>query len=354
MNPSTRIEEEAADWVARRCGSLSAEDEARFQAWLQADPQHVAHFAEMESALKAVAFPASIGLGHVALSELNRRSQRRRRTLLSLAAAACAVVGIGWFSFLGHDSRLTTAHTQRESGDTRTASSIVSRPDRQVLPDGTVVELNAGAHIEVTYTEDVRGVQLLGGEALFTVKKDAQRPFVVTAGDVAVRAVGTAFSVHYGVSEVAVLVTEGRVVVNAGGELASPGAGPGGNPPTELDTPEAAAVQLGANFRVSVPLSSGDILKQSDVIRVSPEERAERLAWRDCRIEFTSTPLTEAVAMFNRENAFEIILADAGLEKIRLSGIFWMNDPHAFIRLLESGFGVVSERDSRGIVLRRR
>ncbi len=308
----------------------------------------------MESALKAMAFPASIGLGHAALSELNRRSHRRRQTLLSMAAAACVVVGIGWFSFLSYDSRLTTAGTQNKAAGTETMSSIVSRPDRQVLPDGTVVELNAGAHIEVTYTKDVRGVQLLGGEALFMVKKDALRPFVVTAGDVAVRAVGTAFSVHYSVSEIAVLVTEGSVVVNAGSELDSPGAGPGGNPPAALDAPERAAVQLAANFRVSVPLSSGEALKPSDVIRVSPEECVERLAWRDCRIELTSTPLSEAVALFNRENAFEIIIADPRLEKIRLSGIFWMNDPHAFIRLLESGFGVVSERDARGIVLRHR
>ena len=56
-------------------------------------------------------------------------------------------------------------------------------------------------------------MQLVRGEAHFVVAADASRPFVVSAGAVSVRAVGTEFVVRYSAREIGVLVTEGRVAV---------------------------------------------------------------------------------------------------------------------------------------------
>ena len=55
------------------------------------------------------------------------------------------------------------------------------------------------------------------GEAYFTVAKNPGRPFVVAAGGVGVRAVGTAFNVRLDSDAVEVLVTEGRVQVSRSG-----------------------------------------------------------------------------------------------------------------------------------------
>jgi transmembrane sensor len=52
------------------------------------------------------------------------------------------------------------------------------------------------------------------GEAHFFVEKDPQRPFVVNAAGIDVRAVGTAFNVRIDPAAVEVLVTEGRVRVD--------------------------------------------------------------------------------------------------------------------------------------------
>jgi len=70
--------------------------------------------------------------------------------------------------------------------------------------------------------------------------------------------------------------------------------------------------------------------------RVSDEEMAAALAWRDLRVEFTGTPLGEAVGLFNRRNRVQLALGDASLAEIRLSGIFWSDDPEGFSRLVES------------------
>jgi ferric-dicitrate binding protein FerR (iron transport regulator) len=80
------------------------------------------------------------------------------------------------------------------------------------LSDGSFVELNARSRLYVRLTDRrQRDVTLLEGQALFRVAKDAQRPFVVRAGDAQVRAVGTEFDVYKKQSETVVTVVEGRV-----------------------------------------------------------------------------------------------------------------------------------------------
>ena len=83
-----------------------------------------------------------------------------------------------------------------------------------ILPDGTSVSLNAGSVI--TYKKDFgtkhRSVHLKG-EAWFEVKKNADLPFVISAGEANIRVTGTKFNVkayHQG-KDVRVTVTEGTV-----------------------------------------------------------------------------------------------------------------------------------------------
>ncbi|MGY8696772.1 MAG: FecR domain-containing protein, partial [Verrucomicrobiia bacterium] len=73
---------------------------------------------------------------------------------------------------------------------------------------------NRGAQVFVRFTDEKRLVDLLAGEAHFTVSKDASRPFIVRARGTVVQAVGTAFNVLLNSDRVEVLVTEGRVLMN--------------------------------------------------------------------------------------------------------------------------------------------
>ena len=74
---------------------------------------------------------------------------------------------------------------------------FAARIEQRTLEDGSVVEsLNRGAEIAVNFTPGERRVALLKGEANFEVAKNKERPFIVSAGGVDVRAVGTAFNVR--------------------------------------------------------------------------------------------------------------------------------------------------------------
>ena len=101
------------------------------------------------------------------------------------------------------------------------------------------------------YTSTVREVELVRGEGVFDVGQEQHRPFVTTAADTDVVAVGTQFRVRLD-GDVVVTVLEGTVGVSAGGRPD----GDTGKSPTVLIPPNTTI--LNANDQVTVA-SNGDI-----------------------------------------------------------------------------------------------
>jgi ferric-dicitrate binding protein FerR (iron transport regulator) len=84
------------------------------------------------------------------------------------------------------------------------------------LGDGTQVVMNVASRISIpeNFSRGHRTVHLIG-EAYFNVAHTDGAPFVVDAGGVQARVLGTAFGVRaYNGSDVQVAVRDGRVVVN--------------------------------------------------------------------------------------------------------------------------------------------
>jgi transmembrane sensor len=185
----------------------------------------------------------------------------------------------------------------------------------------------------------------LRGAAHFAVSKDPLRPFVVSASAVEVRAVGTAFVVAFAAREVDVLVTEGQVAVaHAPSPLVSV---------PDAPAPEPVRVLVEARSRVTMPLDTPPAVLP-EVMPVTDSEIARTLAWRSKRVEFSGARLVEALALFNRQNRLQLSLGDRPSGELRVSGIFWSDDPEGFTRLLEGSFGLRAERRSdTEITLRR-
>lgn len=250
---------------------------------------------------------------------------RRRRRAAALAAAAAVALGLWLF-----------AGVNRGGGSSPAPTATVTEPRRQILPDGSVVILREGAEIAADFSGSARRVALRRGEAHFDVVKDPTRPFIVTAPGVDVRAVGTAFSVGLGGAAVEVLVTHGRVAVEPAAEA-------------------AALVDAGQRARVAAAGAA------AEVSVLSAAELAEASAWRVPQIEFSRTPLADAVALINARLApagqRRIVAdpADTALRELRLSGFLAADNAEGFLRLLEGSFGVQADRTGAGeIVLRAR
>lgn len=277
-------------------------------------------------------------LGELAMREAR---QRRRRRMLLGSGLTTALVAALFFHF----SR------PQPVPPAPVTSAIVSTPERRVLPDGSIVELREGAQIVVAFTADSVGPRRVGlqrGVAHFAVAKNKERPFIVTVGGVEVRAVGTAFSVDFGRKQIEVIVTEGRVAVDGRG------AGPTGAT-HGLDATAQTLATVDAGSRVVVPVpEAGLALAAGPIEPVPPAEMAERMAWRVPRLEFSGTPLAEALVMFNQHNEVKFVLADESLGRLQVSGFLRADKTETFLLLLETDFGLKAEaRGPHEILLRR-
>lgn len=271
------------------------------------------------------------------LGELNdqlRRSRRRRLQALTGSVVALACVGLIW-----HQASRPAEFAPQPSA----ASAVVTYPQRQTLPDGSVVELRSGAQIHVAFTPAVRRVVLARGEAHFQVAKTGL-PFVVAVGGMEVRAVGTAFSVKLGGVEVDVVVTEGRVAVDrvpADSVISSVSASPASEVPRETMT------LVDAGNRVSVPAALSSVVpRPPEVVPVEAQEMALRHAWRAPRLEFSRTPLVEAVALMNQhatEKNRTVFFADPALGRVQVSGVLGANNFETLVDLLQQEHGIKAE-----------
>ncbi|MFL3658702.1 MAG: FecR family protein, partial [Opitutales bacterium] len=217
---------------------------------------------------------------------------------------------------------------------------VASAYERHELSDGSVVEMNSGAAMVINFTPEERRVELVSSEALFNVAKDKNRPFIVTAKGIEVRAIGTAFNVRVSENEVEVLVTEGKVRLDA-------------NPIGLSSTIEASAVAPFASNLVAGQRSI--ILLESEsadlvVEQADEEEILEELDWK-YRLEFDSIQLAEAVEQINRRGAMELVIVDEELEELPIVATLRIDKMDYFADILELSFGIDTEMDSRGRML---
>jgi transmembrane sensor len=343
---SAEIAATAAEWFTLRDAGPSREQEAAFQRWLAADPKHAAAYAQLDAAWASFGKPLRAGQADELLQELAARSQRRRQTRTKFAVAALAMVMVA--GSLWRFSQQDELPARPET----TATLLV--PRQQTLSDGSVVTLNKGAEISVAFSADRRRVFLKQGEAHFQVAKNPNRPFLVQANGVEVRAVGTAFSVQCGDKAVAVLVNEGTVAVGKSGA-------PGVKDPAAPDAGRVAALPAALSAVTSgncVVVGTSTDAPVPSVVPVNAVEMMERLAWLNPRVEFSGAPLADAVALINRESkpksGVELIVGDPELGRVRVSGIFRTDNLDAFVRVLENGdFNIKAESSAGTIILRR-
>lgn len=328
------IEATAAVWLTLRDRGMNDSETAEFMRWLQQDRRHAEIFAQLDRTWQDLSrLHTAQPAGAPADPEFLAPRPRRRAPVLRLAFASLAAAAVVTLAVFG------VRHLAERHPTAETAIGALQTLD---LPDGSVVRLNTDSAVEVRYSQTERRVRLIRGEAHFSVAKDATKPFIVAAGGVAVRAVGTAFNVRLRPEVVEVLVTAGRVGLD---RLGTPAFG----------FPSEKPIQLGAGERILVPLASTARAHESDsapvVATVAPAEVERVLAWQERRVEFESMPLSDVVAEFNRHNRRQLVIVDEALKSRHFSGTFRADGVEAFLALLQETFEIEVERTASEIRL---
>ena len=330
---SQALAEQASLWLARRDRGLTPSEQDDYMQWIVADPRHAEAMMQHAAALERMMHLYEWRPWHTTEGNPDLFAPRRRVRwwpwAASVVLAAAAAVGLSFiYSWHAPAAPAVTSYLQVN--------------ERLALPDGSRVELKDGSRIVVQYSDRERRVKLTGGEAQFSVWQDARRPFIVEAGGIEVRAVGTVFNVRLEDRTVAVLVTEGRVKVNR-------------EPPAATSGGSVAEVMLAAGEQTAVPLAVDAVQAAPVVVPATSEQISQSLAWQTPRLQFWETPLAEAVAEFNRLNRFQIVIGDAELGRRLIGGTFRPDNVEGFVRLLETTLDVRSDRrGDHETVLRRR
>jgi transmembrane sensor len=265
-------------------------------------------------------WPRASGQVDQLLEALKVRERRQRRRRIAAATSAVMLLLCGAWVFSGYRP------TENSAAPVAAQTYRVTSPERRTLPDGSLVELQPGAELAVKFSRDSTGprrVELLKGVAFFHVTKNPERPFIVVSGGVGFRAVGTAFSVGLGQSEVEMIVTEGRVAIE---EAAAPAA-------TRDMVPTVAA-----GNRVVVNLAQPAVVPV-----ITPTTEAEvgsKLAWRVPRLEFNETALSEVVGLLNRQSGNRLNLASPELGRVEISGALRADNIEPLLQMLETNYGI--------------
>ena len=334
-----QIEDQAAEWMVLHDRGFTPAQQDAFLQWLAADAAHREALRRYQALWTEFDLLAQWRPEHSAqpnpdlLARTPRRGMRHGHWgALSLVAAGVALL-VAWFP----QSRFTAdSPTSMEASAYR----------QQVLPDGSTVDFNAGAHVVVQFSPNERRVVLVQGEAQFSVAKHPTRPFVVRAGGMDVRAVGTAFNVKLAGGQVEVLVTEGTVQVAAQMPPSDPG-----RAANRLGTGLVLA-ELTAGHRTIIPFARP--ATPPEVVAVPPAEIEQLLDWKPRLFDFDATPLSEVVAAFNQRNTVQLRLADPALQALPVVASIRSDNLDGFVRLLEATMSVRAEqRGANEIVLRR-
>lgn len=192
---------------------------------------------------------------------------------------------------------------------------------KQTLADGSVVELDRGSVLDVTWHLGSRQLHLRNGEGLFHVAHGL-RPFSVATHDVVVRDIGTVFDVRRGVHATRVSVLEGAVQVDAAGQK----------------------VGLVAKQRVDIPIDGAPLPIASIV------DLEGATAWRENKFAFDGLPFADALAEMRPYLRRPVVIDDPRIGTLRLSAIFDRDQADAMVPLLGNVLSVSVRTEPDGSV----
>lgn len=273
--------------------SLTPEDQAHLQAWLhkdianqqyyniikktwaiagQADNDFVPDTTRNWERFRQQIMPAKVSFIHK-----YRNAIRIAATLIVIAAAATI-----WHTFFYHPmiDVATTAHEKKNI----------------ILPDGSQVSLNQNSHIR--YAGNFNGNErsiLLEGEAFFEVSQQADKPFIVNAGNTRTQVLGTSFHIRDDkAGNVSVSVVTGKVAFSATGN-------------------KKKLVLTQGNQGIATPDKHVQESKITD---------PNFMAWKENKLIFRDTPLSQVIKNLEEYFNIDIEVMDDTLLSYTYTGTF--------------------------------
>lgn len=310
---------EAAEWFIKlRDDDISDEEYLDWQCWLEASEANRRSFALAESSWNALdSLPVSS-------RKTGAREQGAFRRILPYAASIAAVLFIALTIGFFYQDDISPAVP------TTTYQTARAEHKNLRLADGSLINLGARSIVNVKYDTARRHITLVRGEAVFTVAKNKNRPFVVQTGKGTVTAIGTKFNIRANSQNVTVTVLEGIVEVNP--------------LPDAPGTDRSSLPRVGAGKRISYN-NEGNI-SQSMTTNIEAA-----ISWEQGLLVRVDTPLSSVIEDVNRYSEREIIIGDSSLSDIKFTGTVLSDGIDNWLRGLSVAYPIKVLDTGRGAIL---
>jgi transmembrane sensor len=313
------------------------------EGWVKSDPANAILFSEYQKTWKTVEnarIESSIDLDHewnrllpklqIIKGEIQQPFQSRQITkpnivhrkaeilFWSLRIAAIfvllAIPAFFLYSYLSHPAEKQLS----------AATGMIEH----TLPDGTIVTLNTGATL--SYPSRFEGSSrnvTLQGEAWFEVAHDKTKPFIVAAGNVRIRVVGTSFFVNTKTwkDTKEIILSSGIVRVYYD------------------DKPIKTALLF--------PGDKAELASDGYEVVKSANEDLNFLAWKTKHMDFNNTRLNEVVALLTKVYHKNIRLADDRLSDCRITATFDRQSLESVLNVLKATLDLQVRDTGAGIEL---
>lgn len=302
-------------------GEASPEEAMMLEDWKQETPENRAHYEQSErlfAMLQAGQKPAEIDTAK-AWQNVRSRPDRenvkplyRKTTFTRIAAALIILLGIGagLVLFFNTDQTGTSYMADNSAKDVK-------------LSDGT--EVTVFAHSSLTADKGfgkTNRLMHLTGNAAFSVVHDESMPFVIDAGHVFIKDIGTRFTVRSSLDTDTVYVHVDEGIVLLFDSLGS-------------------ALEIRATEHALYIRSKKQIVKNETTV-----------ALPNVQLSFTNKPLGEVIATLNATYNTSIILQNASLKNCTITTRFEHEDLDTIINIIAETLGLSYEKTANGYIIK--
>jgi transmembrane sensor len=330
-------------------GDASRGESERVEAWLAEDPDRWAQVSQLlETSASAALSEAALAearaevwarlarkIGWAGDSHARRVALRPAREFLPVArrpwlttwrlvaALLVAVVGGSAVGVL-----LIRRQPFAPGAAMRVAATVPGQRAVFRLSDGSEVVLGVASTLRYPAAFHTGSREVwLEGQAYFEVSHDTRRPFVVHAGDLVAKDLGTEFTVraYPEDSGARIVVREGRVAIRADGS--------------------GDALE-----RVVAPGQLGRLGPGREPT-IEPADTAIWFGWTEGRLVFDGTPLREALPQLSRWFDLEFRLADTALAAVPLTATLRTQPTTDVLNNLAASLGMRQRRAGRIVTL---
>lgn len=300
------IQLQARLWLKKMCSdNVTIEQQKAFVTWIERSDDHKKSYFRQRNAY------------------FKQQAQAKPNTSRPLFTAKFAAPIFSISCILVLLAFITPHIYQQYQAPEKLEQVIASQQNRQViLADGSIIEAKAGSTIDIVYSNELRLIKLIQGEAWFNVAKDTQRPFIVRHNKVAVTALGTAFSVKAD-PRLQVIVTEHQIKLTME------------NQPTQYLTQGE-----GARF------------EKQQWQQLSPSQITNALAWRNDKLIFDGEPLGYVLAELAPYLTHKTRLVNPAHRDLKVFGSFNTQEAEFALQLIIEGLELKSSaRNDKEIII---